>query len=245
MRAAAYWRQNDYNRQNGYMLQGTVTGDMKRILFAEDNEMIIKGLTYALKQAGYDVTVGRTARQAKELAGSVLFDLAILDIMLPDGSGYDICRGIKSDFPDMPVIFLTAKDEESDVVEGFDAGADDYVIKPFRNRELISRIENAFRRYHKSSVVIASGKVRVDMSSDRVWRGDKEVALTALEWKIVSYLFQNQGHVVTRDQLLSRFWDISGNIVNDNTLTVAVKRIREKLGDDVIKTVKGLGYRVD
>ncbi|MBQ4383313.1 MAG: response regulator transcription factor [Firmicutes bacterium] len=218
---------------------------MKRILLAEDNEMIIKGLTYALKQAGYDTAVARAARQAEELAGSVLFDLAILDIMLPDGSGYDVCRGIKSMFPDMPVIFLTAKDEESDVVEGFDAGADDYVIKPFRNRELISRIENAFRRYNKSSVVITSGEIRVDMSADRVWRGDREITLTALEWKIVSYLFQNKGRVVTRDQLLSRFWDISGNVVNDNTLTVTVKRIREKLGDDVIKTVKGLGYRVD
>ncbi len=223
----------------------SIRSNMKRILLAEDNEMIIKGLTYALKQAGYDTTVARTARQAEELAGSVLFDLAILDIMLPDGSGYDVCRGIKSMFLDMPVIFLTAKDEESDVVEGFDAGADDYVIKPFRNRELISRIENAFRRYNKSSVVITSGEIRVDMSADRVWRGDREITLTALEWKIVSYLFQNKGRVVTRDQLLSRFWDISGNVVNDNTLTVTVKRIREKLGDDVIKTVKGLGYRVD
>ena len=218
---------------------------MKKILLAEDNEMIVKGLTYALRQAGYDVIVGRTARQAEELAGSVLFDLAILDIMLPDGSGYDVCRGINSVYPDIPVIFLTAKDEESDVVEGFDSGADDYVIKPFRNRELISRIENAFRRYNKSSVVITSGEIRVDMSADRVWRGDREITLTALEWKIVSYLFQNKGRVVTRDQLLSRFWDISGNVVNDNTLTVTVKRIREKLGDDVIKTAKGLGYRVD
>ncbi|MBQ5959781.1 MAG: response regulator transcription factor [Firmicutes bacterium] len=218
---------------------------MKKILLAEDNEMIVKGLTYALKQAGYDVIVGRTARQAEELAGTVLFDLAILDIMLPDGSGYDICHRIKSVYPDIPVIFLTAKDEESDVVEGFDSGADDYVIKPFRNRELISRIENAFRRYNKGTVVLSSGDVRVDMSADRVWRGEQEVVLTALEWKIVSYLFQNQGRVITREQLLSRFWDITGNVVNDNTLTVAVKRIREKLGDDVIKTVKGLGYRVD
>lgn len=218
---------------------------MKKILLAEDNEMIVKGLTYALRQAGYDVIVGRTARQAEELAGTVLFDLAILDIMLPDGSGYDICHGIKSVCPDIPVIFLTAKDEESDVVEGFDSGADDYVIKPFRNRELISRIENAFRRYNKGAVVITSGEIRVDMSADRVWRGEQEIILTALEWKIVSYLFQNQGRVITREQLLSRFWDITGNVVNDNTLTVAVKRIREKLGDDVIKTVKGLGYRVD
>ena len=119
------------------------------------------------------------------------------------------------------------------------------MIKPFRNRELISRIENAFRRYNKGTVVLSSGDVRVDMSADRVWRGEQEVVLTALEWKIVSYLFQNQGRVITREQLLSRFWDITGNVVNDNTLTVAVKRIREKLGDDVIKTVKGLGYRVD
>lgn len=218
---------------------------MKNILLVEDNEMILKGLSYALKNAGYTVSAAKTAREAEKLTGSVLFDLAILDIMLPDGSGFEICKELKTDFPDIPVIILTARDEENDVVHGFDSGADDYVIKPFRNRELISRIENALRRYHKTGTVLQSGDVRLDMSADRAYRGDQEASLTALEWKVVSYLFQNQGRVVTRDQLLSRIWDITGNVVNDNTLTVTIKRIREKLGDDVIKTVKGMGYRVD
>ena len=218
---------------------------MKNILLVEDNEMILKGLSYALKNAGYTVSAAKTAREAEKLTGSVLFDLAILDIMLPDGSGFEICKELKTDFPDIPVIILTARDEENDVVHGFDSGADDYVIKPFRNRELISRIENALRRYHKTGTVLQSGDVRLDMSADRAYRGDQEASLTALEWKVVSYLFQNQGRVVTRDQLLSRIWDITGNVVNDNTLTLTIKRIREKLGDDVIKTVKGMGYRVD
>ena len=218
---------------------------MKNILLVEDNEMIIKGLMYALKQADYTASVARTAREAEELSGSVPFDLAILDVMLPDGSGFEICRFLKQEFPDIPVIFLTARDEETDVVRGFDQGADDYVIKPFRNRELISRIENALRRYNKTGTVIESGNVRLDMTSDRAYLSGQEVQLTALEWKIISYLFQNKGRVVSRDQLLSRIWDITGNIVNDNTLTVSIKRIRQKLGEDSIKTVKGLGYRVD
>ena len=218
---------------------------MKNILLVEDNEMIIKGLMYALKQADFTASVARTAREAEELSGSVPFDLAILDVMLPDGSGFEICRFLKQEFPDIPVIFLTARDEETDVVRGFDQGADDYVIKPFRNRELISRIENALRRYNKTGTVIESGNVRLDMTSDRAYLSGQEVQLTALEWKIISYLFQNKGRVVSRDQLLSRIWDITGNIVNDNTLTVSIKRIRQKLGEDSIKTVKGLGYRVD
>ncbi len=218
---------------------------MKTLLLVEDNEMIIKGLSFALKQEQFDVRICRTAREAYDLSGLVLFDLAILDITLPDGSGYEICRYLKREFPDLPVIFLTARDEETDVVQGFDMGADDYVIKPFRNRELLSRINNALRRYRKGAQVLTSGDIRLDLEADRIFRGDTEVTLTALEYKIVSYLFQNQGRTLTREQILSRIWDFTGNIVNDNTLTVAIKRIREKLGEDAIHTVKGLGYRID
>ena len=218
---------------------------MKRLLLVEDNDMIIKGLTYALQQEQFEVHVCKTAREAESLTGSVVFDIAILDISLPDGSGYDICRYLKADFPDTPIIFLTAKDEESDVVMGFDAGADDYIIKPFRNRELLSRINNALRRYKKSGTLLTSGALSLDPDSERIFRDGVEVQLTALEYRIVSYLFQNQGRTITRDQLLSRIWDLSGNIVNDNTLTVSIKRIREKLGPDAITTVKGLGYRIE
>ena len=218
---------------------------MKRLLLVEDNEMIIKGLTYALKQEQFEVHVCKTAREAESLTGSVVFDITILDISLPDGNGYDICRYLKEIFPDLPIIFLTAKDEETDVVAGFDAGADDYIIKPFRNRELLSRINNALRRYKKSGALLTSGTLSLDPDAERVFRDGAEVPLTVLEYRIVSYLFQNQGRTITRDQLLSRIWDLSGNLVNDNTLTVSIKRIREKLGPDAITTVKGLGYRIE
>ena len=218
---------------------------MIRILLVEDSDLIIKGLTFALTQAQYEVSVCKTARQVEDLTGQVLFDLAILDVMLPDGSGFSICKRLKEDFPEMPVIFLTAKDAESDVVLGFDCGADDYVIKPFRNRELLSRIQNALRRYHKGAAILTSGDVRLDLDADRIYRGEKEVQLTALEFKVVTFLFQNQGRTISRETLLSRIWDFTGNFVNDNTLTVTIKRIREKLGEGVIQTIKGLGYRVD
>ncbi len=218
---------------------------MKRLLLVEDNEMIIKGLTYALTQEQFEVQVCKTAREAESLTGSVVFDIAILDISLPDGNGYDICRHLKEIFPDLPIIFLTAKDEETDVVAGFDAGADDYIIKPFRNRELLSRINNALRRYKKSGTLLTSGALSLDPDAERVFRDGVEIPLTALEYRIVSYLFQNQGQTITRDQLLSRIWDLSGNIVNDNTLTVSITRIREKMGIDAITTVKGLGYRIE
>ena len=218
---------------------------MKQLLLVEDNDMIVKGLSYALRQEQFQVHVCNTAREAENLAGSVVFDIAILDIGLPDGSGYDICRYLKSIDSELPFIFLTAKDEETDVVTGFDAGADDYVIKPFRNRELLSRINNALRRYKKGGSMLTSGALSFDPDQGIVYRDGVEVPLTALEFRIVSYLFQNQGRTVSREQILSRIWDISGNFVNDNTLTVSIKRIREKLGPESVITVKGLGYRIE
>jgi len=217
---------------------------MRRLLLAEDNEMIIKGLQYLLDKEKYTVTVCRSAADAEETALAGQFDLVILDVGLPDGSGFDVCRSIKEYAPETPVLFLTAKDEENDVVKGFDLGADDYIIKPFRNRELISRIDNIFRRYHKDSDVLTAGGISVDLGTNRVWRGEEEIVLTALEYRIVAYLFKNRDRTVTREMILSRIWDYADNVVNDNTLTVYIKRIREKLGPDVIKTVKGLGYRV-
>ena len=167
------------------------------------------------------------------------------------------------------MIFLTAKDEERDVVKGFDLGADDYVIKPFRNRELVSRINNVLRRYDKSTKEIVAGELRLDLAAKRLYRmggaahdaaagdadtkeaasareaGMSEIVLTALEYRIVVYLFQNRGRTLTREQILDQIWDYAGDVVNDNTLTVYIKRVREKLGEDVIKTVRGMGYRVD
>ena len=173
------------------------------------------------------------------------FYLTQADIMLPDGDGRSICRILKEE-RNIPVIFLTAKDEESDVVRGLDMGADDYIIKPFRNRELISRINNVMRRTGKTQKMISVGAVSVDTEKDVVTVNDKEVTFTALEYRILLMLFQNQGRTVTRQQILDKIWDMAGNFVEDNTLTVYIKRIRKKLGEaDVIKTVKGVGYRVE
>lgn len=165
--------------------------------------------------------------------------------MLPDGDGRSVCKTIKEE-RGIPVIFLTAKGEENDVVHGLDMGADDYIIKPFRNKELISRINNVMRRTGKNRKSLSAGRVKIDADKDIVYVDDNEVTFTALEYKILLMLFQNIGRTVTRQQILDKIWDMAGNFVEDNTLTVYIKRIREKLGDaDVIKTVKGVGYRVE
>ena len=165
--------------------------------------------------------------------------------MLPDGNGFDLCKYIKKE-KEYPVIFLTAKDEEKDVVLGFDLGADDYIIKPFRNRELISRIQNVLRRYNKNKKELVCKNIKVDLDSKRVYINEKEVIFTALEYRILVLLLQNKGKTITREKILDKIWDIAGSFVNDNTLTVYIKRVRAKLGtEDVIKTIKGIGYRVE
>ena len=217
-----------------------------KVLLVEDSPMIVKGLVYTLEQEQFDVTSAMSYAMAEDIiCEGQDFDLAILDIMLPDGDGRSVCRMLKEE-RNIPVIFLTAKDAESDVVQGLDMGADDYIIKPFRNRELISRINNVMRRTGKTQKMITVGAVSVDTDKDIVTINDKEVTFTALEYRILLMLFQNQGRTVTREQILDKIWDMAGNFVEDNTLTVYIKRIRKKLGEaDVIKTVKGVGYRVE
>ena len=216
-----------------------------KLLLVEDNEIIIKGLKYSLEQEKFDVSISKSKNDAEELLNQENFDLVILDIMLPDGNGFDLCKYIKKE-KDIPVIFLTAKDEEKDVVLGFDLGADDYIIKPFRNRELISRIQNVLRRYNKDKNELICKNIRVDLEANRVYVDGKEVIFTSLEYKILILLLSNMGKTITREKILDKIWDIAGNYVNDNTLTVYIKRVRAKLGDeDLIKTIKGIGYRID
>lgn len=216
---------------------------MKKLLIVEDNEAILKGLIYLLKQESFDVISSTDVASAKKNIDENLFDLIILDITLPDGTGFELCEYVKKK-TDTPVIFLTAKDEEKDVVQGFDIGAEDYIVKPFRNRELISRINAILKRNDKSKV--ECGRVVIDTEASRVYVNGEEVIFTALEYKILLLLFNNIGKTVTREQILDKIWDVAGNFVNDNTLTVYVKRIRKKLGEfDNIKTIKGIGYRVD
>ncbi len=200
-----------------------------RLLLVEDNEMIVKGLKYTLEQENFEVDVAKRINDAEDMLDTVTdYDLVILDITLPDGNGFDLCKYIKNE-KELPVIFLTAKDDEKDVVLGFDLGADDYVIKPFRNRELISRIHNVLRRYNKDKDEIVHGNIRIDLEEKRVYVSENEIIFTALEYKILVLLYSNIGKTITRDKILDKIWDIAGNFVNDNTLTVYIKRIRAKL----------------
>ena len=220
---------------------------MKNILLIEDNESILKGLVYSLEQERFKVTTAMTIKDSKNLLESNnIYNLIILDISLPDGSGFDLCKYIKSNY-NIPIIFLTAKDEEQDVVQGFDLGADDYIIKPFRTRELISRANNILRRYNNIQTnIITSSNIKIDLDAQRVYKNDDEIVLTALEYKILDLLFTNINQTVSREKILDKIWDIAGNYVNDNTLTVYIKRIRAKLSpNDIIKTIKGIGYRIE
>lgn len=219
---------------------------MKKILLVEDNETIIMGLKYSLEQEGFQVISAKTAKESKEKLDNKSIDIVLLDVSLPDGNGFEICKEIKEK-NDIPVIFLTAQDEETSVVLGLDLGADDYIVKPFRTRELISRIKSVLRRYGKKEEnnIIQYKNIKIDTISAKVYKNNKEIIFTSLEYRILLMLFTNQNKLITREQLLEKNWDIAGNFVNDNTLTVYIKRIREKLEDDsIIKTIRGLGYRI-
>lgn len=220
---------------------------MKKILLVEDNNSIILGLEYLFKEEKLEYLITKNKRDTLNILDKEKFDLVLLDVSLPDGNGFDICKYIK-ERKNIPVIFLTAKDEEKDVVQGFDLGADDYIIKPFRNRELISRINNVLRRKENFNNYLVSGNIKIDTDNCKVYKDEEEVVLTKLEYKILVNLFMNKNRLITREEILNDIWDIAGNFVNDNTLTVYIKRIREKIGDKdakIIETVRGLGYRIN
>lgn len=222
---------------------------MRKILLVEDNEIIAKGLKYLLEQEKFDIKIAKNIVEAKTMIKKQKFDLYLPDITLPDGDGYEICQYVKKQ-KDVPVIFLTAKDEELNVVQGLDMGADDYIIKPFRNRELISRIKSVLRRYYHDEInenQIKCRDVVIDSNKAVVYKAGKEIVFTSLEYKILYMLISNKNILVTREQILDKIWDVAGNFVNDNTLTVYIKRIRNKLDDKegkFIQTVRGIGYKV-
>lgn len=212
-----------------------------KILLVEDNKSIIKGLEYAFAQNGYSCEYCLSLDEAVRKA-PFNYDAAVLDIMLPDGNGFDLYKKIRR-YSDLPVIFLTAVDDEDSVVNGLELGADDYITKPFSTRELIARIKRVANKNSKKNIITVSG-VTLDLDKSAVFENGKQLELTALEYKLLSLLMQNAGKVVTRELIFEKIWDVSGNFVNDNTLTVYIKRIRKKLDADIIKTVKGMGYQV-
>lgn len=212
-----------------------------KILLVEDNKSIIKGLEYAFAQNGYSCEYCLSLDEAVRKA-PFNYDAAVLDIMLPDGNGFDLFKKIRK-YSDLPVIFLTAVDDEDSVVNGLELGADDYITKPFSTRELIARIKRVANKNSKKNIITVSG-VTLDLDKSAVFENGKQLELTALEYKLLSLLMQNVGKVVTRELIFEKIWDVSGNFVNDNTLTVYIKRIRKKLDADIIKTVKGMGYQV-
>lgn len=227
------------------------TGDRMDILLVEDDANLALGVEYALRNEGFGVHVAGTAARARELLAE-RFDLALLDIMLPDGTGYDLCRLIREKGR-VPVIFLTACDEEVNVVMGLDLGGDDYITKPFRVRELVSRIRAVLRRAgsaERGGGTLSSRGIAVNTLECRAWKGGAEVQLTPLEYRLLLALLGHPRQALGRGQLLEALWDVDGEFVDDNALSVYVRRLREKLEDDpdspaLIATVRGIGYRWD
>lgn len=222
-----------------------------KIFVLEDDSAIGMGLTYSLENEGYSVTLAKTVSDAVRIIQNDNFSLYILDLTLPDGSGYDVCKKIK-EIGDLPVIFLTAYDDEVNVVMGFELGADDYIAKPFRLKELLVRIKSVLRRYNKDSAdgIIKIKELTINTNEAKVYKNGEEIVLTAMEYRLLLILLNNRGTVLSRAKLLENIWDIDSSFVEDNTLTVYIKRLRDKIEEDIanpiyIKTVRGLGYVIE
>lgn len=223
---------------------------MTHVLLVDDDTSIVSNLRTFLNQEGFQVTSVNNHKETIDLldSGQYHFDLALLDVSLPDGSGFSLCSAIKAN-SDIPVIFLTASDDEYSVVAGLDLGADDYISKPFRSRELISRMNSVLRRYHRGSQPLEYHELKADTVRGLVYKNNVELTLSALEYRLLLLFLSNQSIVLTRSRLLDELWDMAGEFVNDNTLTVYIKRLREKIEADpahpeYIKTIRGLGYKL-
>lgn len=221
------------------------------IFVLEDDDAIGMGLRYSLENEGYTVSLVKNVKDAIDIINEKEFSLYLLDLILPDGSGYEVCRHVKAK-GDYPVIFLTAFDDEVNVVMGLELGADDYIAKPFRVKELMARIRSVLRRYSKESVdgVIRIDRLTINTNEAKVYKDGNEIILTAMEYRLLLILLNNRGTVLSRNKLLENIWDIDGDFVNDNTLTVYIKRLRTKIEDEpnkpeIIKTIRGLGYVIE
>lgn len=224
-----------------------------KIMVVEDDLTLSAGLCFELDMSDYLTVAAYSAKKARQLVSEESFDLAVLDVNLPDGSGFELCREFKESHPDMPVVFLTANDLEENVVEGFDLGADDYITKPFSMKIFLKRIEVAMRRgkqredekTQESEQVWKDGFLCLDFGRLTAMRGQERIAITPNEYKLLRVLTENSGRVLTRQLLLEKLWDSEGNYIDDHTLTVTVNRLRSKIEDPLhtyIKTVRGMGY---
>ena len=223
--------------------------EKKTILIVDDEQKIVDLLVHNLTREGYNTIEANDGQTAINLALEKRPDLILLDVMLPRIDGLTVCKKIKNAY-NVPILMVSAKDDELDKIVGLELGADDYIVKPFRTRKLISRIKSVLRRYgqkEENSNIIQYKNIKIDTTSAKVYKDNQEIIFTSLEYRILLMLFTNQNKLITREQLLEKIWDIAGNFVNDNTLTVYIKRIREKLDDKdgkIIQTVRGIGYKV-
>lgn len=214
------------------------------ILLIEDNISIIKGLTYSFEKNKLHLVTKTNIKESKEyLSSNKNIDLIILDITLPDGNGFDLYNDVIK-LSNIPTIFLTANDEEDDIVKGLEIGAEDYITKPFSTKELLVRVNKVLLRSKKKSLIKIKD-ITYNLDKAVLYKDNIEIELTALELKLINLLFNNLGHVVSRNVILDKIWEWTGNYVDDHTITVYFKRIREKIGTDIIQTVKGMGYRID
>lgn len=214
-----------------------------KILLIEDNPSITKGLEYSFENAGYEVATAHCIKDAQNYLGNLTPELIVLDISLPDGDGIELYESTIRE-KDIPTIFLTAKDDEETIVKGLTMGAEDYITKPFSTKELLVRIEKIIRRKNRNTILKVKD-ISFDMDKMEVYKDDREITLTSLELKILHLLFENLNRVVRRGTIIEKIWEWTGNDIEDNTVTVYLKRIREKLNSDIIITIKGIGYRID
>lgn len=223
---------------------------MEKILYVEDDLSLIDGLKYTLEKSGYLVDNARTVKEALAFYRQNKYDLLLLDVTLPDGSGFDICKEVRNQST-IPIIFLTASDEEINVVMGLDMGGDDYITKPFKLNELISRIKAILRRstqFTKADSVLEANGIKVDTAERLVWKSGVLLELTLVEYKLLCLFMQNPNHLLTREMILDRMWDGNGNYVDDNTLSVYIRRLRSKIEETpnapkFLLTERGFGYK--
>lgn len=225
---------------------------MINVLMIEDDSTIAFGVKYALEQEGFNIDIYKDLESGRQNINDKEYNIILLDVMLPDGNGYEFCKEIRQTL-DTPIIFLTACDEEVNIVTGLDIGGDDYVTKPFRVRELISRMNAVLRRKgnnNENKKVVKFGDLSINTLEARVYKKGEEIFLTSVEYKLLLILIQNKNVVLSRTKILEKLWDVTYDFVNDNTLTVYIKRLREKIEDDstnpkYILTVRGVGYKWD